>query len=45
MEIMIAGTMKDVVMIEGEMHEAQESELIEALKLHTQRLKYSVSSN
>ncbi|HLW29599.1 MAG TPA: polyribonucleotide nucleotidyltransferase [Brumimicrobium sp.] len=39
MEIMIAGTMKDVVMIEGEMHEAQESELIEAIKIAHEAIK------
>ncbi|WP_107037717.1 polyribonucleotide nucleotidyltransferase [Brumimicrobium mesophilum] len=39
MELMIAGTMKDVVMIEGEMHEAQESELIEAIKIAHEAIK------
>ena len=39
MEILIAGTMKDVVMIEGEMHEAQESELIEAIKIAHEAIK------
>src|SRR5690554_3759830 len=39
MEIMIAGTMKDVVMIEGKMHEAQESELVEAIKIAHEAIK------
>ena len=33
MEIMMAGTMKDVVMIEGEMQFVQEAELVEAIKI------------
>ncbi|PKR80680.1 polyribonucleotide nucleotidyltransferase [Brumimicrobium salinarum] len=39
MELMIAGTMKDVVMIEGEMHEVQESDLIEAIKIAHEAIK------
>ena len=36
MDLMIAGTMKDIVMIEGEMSEVQESDLVEAIKIaHT----------
>lgn len=35
-DIMIAGTMKDIVMIEGEMEEIQESELVQVIKIaHT----------
>jgi polyribonucleotide nucleotidyltransferase len=33
MEIMMAGTMKDVVMIEGEMQFVQEADLVEAIKI------------
>jgi polyribonucleotide nucleotidyltransferase len=33
MEIIMAGTMKDVVMIEGEMQFVQEAELVEAIKI------------
>lgn len=33
MEIMMAGTMKDVVMIEGEMEFIQEADLVEAIKI------------
>lgn len=33
MEIIMAGTMKDVVMIEGEMEFVQEAELVEAIKI------------
>ena len=33
MEIMMAGTMKDVVMIEGEMEFVQEADLVEAIKI------------
>ena len=33
MDLMIAGTMKDIVMIEGEMSEVQESDLVEAIKI------------
>lgn len=32
-DIMIAGTMKDIVMIEGEMEEIQEAELVEVIKI------------
>lgn len=33
MDVMIAGTIKDIVMIEGELHEVQESDLVEAIKI------------
>jgi len=33
MDMMIAGTMKDIVMIEGETHEVQEADLVEAIKV------------
>jgi polyribonucleotide nucleotidyltransferase len=39
MEIMMAGTMKDVVMIEGEMEFIQESELVEAIKIGHEAIK------
>ena len=39
MELMIAGTEKDVVMIEGETNEVQESELIEAIKVAHESIK------
>lgn len=39
MEIMMAGTMKDVVMIEGEMEFVQESELVEAIKIGHDAIK------
>lgn len=39
MEIMMAGTMKDVVMIEGEMEFIQESELVEAIKVGHEAIK------
>jgi polyribonucleotide nucleotidyltransferase len=32
-DIMVAGTIKDIVMIEGEMQEIQEAELVEAIKV------------
>lgn len=39
MEIIMAGTMKDVVMIEGEMEFIQESELVEAIKVGHEAIK------
>jgi polyribonucleotide nucleotidyltransferase len=39
MEIMMAGTMKDVVMIEGEMDFIQESDLVEAIKIGHDAIK------
>ena len=39
MEIMMAGTMKDVVMIEGEMEFIQESDLVEAIKVGHEAIK------
>jgi polyribonucleotide nucleotidyltransferase len=39
MEIMMAGTMKDVVMIEGEMEFIQEAELVEAIKIGHEAIK------
>jgi polyribonucleotide nucleotidyltransferase len=39
MEIMMAGTMKDVVMIEGEMEFIQEAELVEAIKIGHDAIK------
>jgi len=39
MEIMMAGTMKDVVMIEGEMEFIQEAELVEAIKVGHEAIK------
>ena len=39
MEIMMAGTMKDVVMIEGEMEFIQESDLVEAIKIGHEAIK------
>ncbi|MDX1652772.1 MAG: polyribonucleotide nucleotidyltransferase [Brumimicrobium sp.] len=39
MDIMMAGTMKDVVMIEGEMEFIQESELVEAIKVGHEAIK------
>ncbi|HEU0228561.1 MAG TPA: polyribonucleotide nucleotidyltransferase [Arachidicoccus soli] len=38
-ELMIGGTEKDVVMIEGEMHEVQESDLVEAIKVAHEAIK------
>lgn len=38
-ELMIGGTAKDVVMIEGEMHEVQESDLVEAIKVAHESIK------
>ncbi len=39
MEIMMAGTLKDVVMIEGEMEFIQEAELVEAIKVGHEAIK------
>lgn len=39
MEIMMAGTLKDVVMIEGEMEFIQEAELVEAIKIGHEAIK------
>ena len=39
MEIMMAGTMKDVVMIEGEMEFIQEADLVEAIKVGHEAIK------
>lgn len=39
MEIMMAGTMKDVVMIEGEMEFIQEPDLVEAIKIGHEAIK------
>ena len=39
MEIIMAGTMKDVVMIEGEMQFVQEAELVEAIKIGHSAIK------
>ncbi len=39
MDLMIAGTAKDVVMIEGETNEVQEAELIEAIKIAHESIK------
>jgi polyribonucleotide nucleotidyltransferase len=39
LEMMIAGTAKDVVMIEGEMHEVSEEEMIETIKLAHEAIK------
>ena len=33
MDMIIAGTMKDIVMLEGEMHECSEDEMVQAIKL------------
>ncbi|MBW7867774.1 MAG: polyribonucleotide nucleotidyltransferase [Brumimicrobium sp.] len=38
-DLMIAGSMKDIVMIEGESHEIQESELVEAIRLAHEAIK------
>src|SRR5690554_6564687 len=39
MDMMIAGTMKDIVMIEGETHEVQEADLVEAIKFAHEAIK------
>ena len=39
LEIMMAGTLKDVVMIEGEMEFAQEADLVEAIKIGHESIK------
>lgn len=42
MDLMIAGSMKDIVMIEGETHEVQEDDLVEAIKLAHEAIKEQV---
>lgn len=42
MDMMIAGSMKDIVMIEGETHEVQESDLVEAIKIGHEAIKKQV---
>lgn len=42
MDLMIAGSMKDIVMIEGETHEVQEDDLVEAIKFAHEAIKEQV---
>jgi len=39
MDIMIAGSAKDIVMLEGEMHEVSEAEMVEAIKIAHEAIK------
>jgi polyribonucleotide nucleotidyltransferase len=39
MDVMIAGSAKDIVMLEGEMHEVSEAEMVEAIKIAHEAIK------
>ena len=43
MDMVIAGTLDSIVMVEGEMNEVSEADMLEAIKLLTRLLKTNVT--